>query len=342
MTSLNDDLRRGVQGSYWLIFRSWASASIALAVLSLIVYLCLSRWPRWVSSAKMIASGYGVLLLILMPLQLIFLAKLYLQEDGPGWSWAQIEQQVQAIDELASLLRLSSITAVYLAVVAVKIWQQSQLRAQAWAQEQANALAVRLELEQQRGLALRAQLEPHFVFNALSAIVALVRSDRKDVALNGIQGLSELLRYALSASERHWVLVRDELQFINEYLSLQRLRYGKRLQLSIEGASESLLNCDCPPLLLQPLVENALRHDLDCHADPSDIRLVFEHREGRVCVCISNPVHKEAAHNPGVGLGLRNIAARLQLAYGATASIQSGRVGDRFQVMIEIPEHAPE
>ena len=342
LTSLNDDLRQGVQGAYWLIFRAWAGGSFALAVLSLVLYLCLSRWPRWFSSAKMIAAGYGLMLLVLMPLQFVFLVKHFVLNDGPGWSWFGTEEQIQLVDELGSLLRLSSITAVYLAVVAIKVWQQSQARGQAWAQAQANALAVRLELEQQQGLALRAQLEPHFVFNALSAISALVRSDRKEVALTGIERLGELLRYALGASERHWVQVSEELNFIEEYLGLQHLRYGARLQLTVEGVTASVLACDCPPLLLQPLVENALRHDLDCHEEPSDIRLSFAHRDGQVRVCISNPLHAEAAHNPGAGLGLRNIAARLQLAYGDASSMQAGVNDDRFQVVIQMPDHAPD
>ncbi len=340
LTSLNDDLRDGVQGSYWLILRSWGGTSAALACLSFILYYCFSRWPRVVSSAWSVVGGYGLMLLVLLPLQLIFLTKLYVGDEGDGLTWGAIQQQILAIDEFASLLRLTSISAVYFAVAALKIWQQSQLRARAWAQAQADSLALRLELEQQRGLALRAQLEPHFVFNALNAISALVRSDNKDVALAGIHGLSELLRYALSASEQSWVRFSDELGFVQAYLALQRLRYGARLQIVIEGADELVLACECPPLLLQPLVENALRHDLDCHDDPSDIRIVLACRHGQLSICVSNPLHTEAANNPGIGLGLRNIQARLQLAYGACASMQTSADGGRFQVELRMPAHA--
>jgi len=339
LTSLNDDLRDGVQGSYWLIFLSWGSSSVVLCCLSFILYICLSRWSWVVSSARTIAYGYGLMLLVLLPLQFVFLVKLYLDEDGPGWTWSSVQQQILAIDQVASFLRFTSISAVYFAVVAIVVWQQSQLRAQAWAQAHADGLALRLELERQRGLALRAQLEPHFVFNALNAISALVRSDNKDVALTGIHGLSDLLRYALTASERNWVKLSDELDFVRDYLSLQRMRYGSRLQISIAGVSDAVVECDCPPLLLQPLVENALRHDLDCHELASDIRLSFECREAQLCICVSNPVHSEAANNPGVGLGLRNTQARLQLAYAGAATIRTGIIGGRFQVDICLPTH---
>lgn len=340
LTSLNDDLRHGVQGSFWLIMGSSARTSIALACLSLVVYLCLTRWPRWTANARAIGGGYLLLLLVCLPLQLTFLGKLYLQEDGPGLSWSSIAAQAEALDRLAPILHWTSVTAVYFAMVALKVWQQDQLRSRALAQAQAAALAARLELEQQHGLALRAQLEPHFVFNALNAISAMVRAD-KEIALAGIQGLSDLLRYALGASERHWVSMSEELAFVDDYLSLQRLRYGARMQIAIDGASGAVLDCDCPPLMLQPLVENALRHDLDCHEGASDIRLSLACRQGMLVIRISNPVHPEAAHNPGVGLGLRNIGARLQLAYGAAATLQAGVVHDRFEVSIQIPEHAP-
>jgi two-component system sensor histidine kinase AlgZ len=342
LTSLNDDLRNGVQGSYWLILESWSDSSFVLAFQSLLLYMCFTRWPRWVSSAKSIALGYGLLLLILLPLQMIFLLKLYVQEDGPGLSWMTIEHNILTIDRFASLLRFSSTSAVYFAVVVLKVWEQNQMRSRAWAQAQADSIGLRLELEQQRGLALRAQLEPHFMFNALNAISALVRSDNKAVALVGIQGLSELLRYALIASEKTWVKLSEELEFVNEYLSLQRLRYGPRLQITMEGVDDAVLTCDCPPLLLQPLVENALRHDLDCHQRASDIRLTFACRDEQLQIRISNPVHQEAASNPGVGLGLRNTEARLQLAYDGMATISAGCVDGRFEVAIRLPMHSPE
>lgn len=342
LTSLNDDLRHGVQGSYWLILRSWGGSSLVLAFQSLILYMCFTRWPRWVSSAKNIALGYGLMLLILLPMQMIFLVKLYVQEDGPGLSWMAIERHIKTIDHFASLLELSSSSAVYFAVVAVKVWQQNQLRARAMAQAQADSMSLRLELEQQRSLALRAQLEPHFMFNALNAISALVRSDNKEFALDGIHDLSELLRYALVAGEKNWVKLSEELEFIGEYLSLQRLRYGTRLQIAMEGVDETVLACDCPPLLLQPLVENSLRHDLDCHKVASDIRLVFACIDQQLTIRISNPVHKEAVNNPGVGLGLRNTAARLQLAYGTMATINTGIVEDRFEVALRLPACAPD
>jgi len=339
LTSLNEDLRHGVQGDYWLIFASSARTSLTLAVLGGVLYLIFRRWPARIASARAIGLGYLVLLLLLLPTQMLFLMKLALPQDGPGLRWSAIESQVEAIGRVAPFLHWTSLSAVYFSVVALALWQQNQARAAAWAKAQSDALALRLALEQQHGLALRAQLEPHFMFNALNAISALVRSDDKEVALEGIAGLSELLRYALAASGRDWVGIGDELAFIADYLALQRMRYGERMQVNIEGATAAVLEAECPPLLLQPLVENALRHDLDCHSSASDIRLKFERDGACLIICVSNPVHAGASHNPGVGLGLRNVAQRLQLAYGAAASIESGLVGSRFEVTLRLPLH---
>jgi len=337
LTSLNDDLRAGVQGDFWLIFLSWGRSAIALALLSYILMYALTRWPWFFSRVSHIALGYVLLLLIVLPGQLLYVGKLFTLDGPHDINWGQIEAELQVFDKLAALLRLSSISAVYFAVVAIKIWQQSQERGRAWAQERADALALRLELEQQKSLALRAQLEPHFMFNALNAISALVISDSKDVALDGIHGLSELLRYALAAGDKNWVRFSEELAFVQDYLALQRLRYGERLHIAIEGVDEQVLACDCPPLLLQPLIENALRHDLDCHEEASDILCHFECQSQTLLIRISNPLHNEAAANPGVGLGLRNTQARLQLAYGDAASLQTETSAGRFQVRISMP-----
>jgi sensor histidine kinase YesM len=340
LTSLNDDLRSDLHPDYWEIFKDWGRSATALAFLSFVVYAGFSRWPQAITSARKIVLSYGVLLLFLLPLQLIFVIKLLLTETNQSVSWDAIQTQILVIDRYSCLLRLSTITAVFFAVLIVKIWQRSQARDKAWEQERADNLSLRLQLEEQRLLALRAQLEPHFMFNALNAISALVLTDNKDNALNGISGLSELLRYALSASEKNSVKLSEELAFVHDYLALQKLRYGTRLQIKIEGVDEAISDADCLPLLLQPLVENALRHDLDCHESASDILLSFSRQDSYLLVRISNPLHMaegEESGNPGAGLGLRNTRARLHLAYGDLASLHTSVVNGRFEVELRLP-----
>jgi LytS/YehU family sensor histidine kinase len=174
------------------------------------------------------------------------------------------------------------------------------------------------------------------MFNALNAISALVRGGDSKLALVGINRLSDLLRYALAASVRDTVSVADELQFVRDYLDLQRLRYGERLQIRIEGDDDTLRQVECPPLMLQPLIENALRHDLDCHDSPSDIHLWFKRDGPDLHIGVSNPVNAQASPNPGAGLGLRNTHDRLHAANSA-ASLITGLRGGRFVAEVRLP-----
>ena len=112
--------------------------------------------------------------------------------------------------------------------------------------------------------------------------------------------------------------------------------YGDRLRVSIEGDSGAVLAADCPPLLLQPLVENALRHDLDCHDGESDITLRFSEQGGMLHIHISNSV-REVPSNPGMGMGLRNIEARLRIACGSGAGLRTARADGRFVAEINMP-----
>lgn len=338
LTSLNDDLRTGFNPDYWPIFVAWVDRAIAMGIISVVIWYGFGRWPKVYASGRNLILGFGLLLLGLLPLQLLFVFKDLLMSDSQLMSWQGVGDQLKLINYLASLLQITSVAAIYLAVAAIKLWQQNQDRRRRWEQERADMLALKLELEQQRMLALRAQLEPHFMFNALNAISALVMQDNKENALDGINGLSELLRYALTASDKNWVKFADEMQFIEDYLQLQTLRYGARLQFQCEGYDAEIAQIPCPPLMLQPLVENAIRHDLDTHHDRSDIHLHFALNEEQLHITLNNPIHHEGqSSNPGAGLGLRNIRDRLAMAYGDKASLMTKIEENRFWVVLQLP-----
>ena len=342
LTSLNDDLRGGTQGDYWIIFGEWMRSSLVLAIQSVLLYALFTWRPTWIASGKRIALAYGAMLLVLLPPQLLFLLKLYVDAEGPGLSWAALEQAVGRIDQFGSLLRFSTTTAVFFAVVGLKSWQLASARQRDAEQARADSRLLRLELAQQRALALRAQLEPHFMFNALAALSGLVREQRAESALDAIHGLGELLRYALAAGDKEWTSLESELDFVEQYLALQRLRYGSRLQLRIDGLGPELLSSDIPPLLLQPLVENALRHDLDCHTGPSDILVKFQVQADQLKIQISNPLRDAHPANAGAGLGLRTTMARIESAYQGRAGFSAERIDGRFVVDLSLPQYAVE
>lgn len=212
------------------------------------------------------------------------------------------------------------------------------------------ARRIRLEADNSklRLAALRGQLEPHFLFNSLNAISGLVRANDRGLALSALQQLSSLLRYALEASSRERVQVAEELAFVREYARLQQMRYGDRLRLKIGRGfeNEALLAEECPPFLLQPLIENAIRHDLECHDGVTEIELELFRENDELVLEVGNSRLPEAAPNPGSGLGLSQIRDRLFLLFGAAARLgarasEDPGEGRRFLVKVSWPAEWP-
>lgn len=334
------------QRSFSEILWFWVSSHLLMMVFSTCLYLIFMRYERFLSKAKGIVLAYAIMLLGFLPLELMYIAILDLLKDKPGFGLQDIISTAFNLRGFTVFLEFAWSTGTFIAVLAICTWQQARVRELALHQSMNDVLHLRLDLEQQRLDALRGQLEPHFIFNCLNAISALVRSDDKRIALTGLNRLSDLLRYALTASSKDWVRLEDEMTFIREYLELQRLRYGARLQVSITGDTANVLAGDCPPLLLQPLLENALRHDLDCHEGSSNIRMQFKLDGEELSVKVSNTVADGVAANPGLGLGLPQARARLELMYAGRASMRSGRIQDegqqRYEVEIRMPLLMPE
>lgn len=334
------------QRSFSEILWFWVSSHLLMMVFSTCLYLIFMRYERFLSKAKGIALAYAVMLLGFLPLEVMYIAILDLLKDKPGFGLQDIVSTAFNMRNFTIFLEFAWSTGTFIAVLAICTWRQARVRERALQQSMNDVLHLRLDLEQQRLDALRGQLEPHFIFNCLNAISALVRSDDKRIALTGLNRLSDLLRYALTASSRDWVSLEDEMTFIRDYLELQRLRYGARLQISITGDTADVLTVDCPPLLLQPLLENALRHDLDCHEGSSDIRMQFKLNGEELSIKVSNTISYGVAANPGLGLGLPQTRARLELMYAGRASMHSGRIQDegqqRYEVEIRMPLLMPE
>lgn len=197
-------------------------------------------------------------------------------------------------------------------------------------------LGLQLKLEAQRLHLLQSQLEPHFLFNALSAIAALVRGQRSGDALLAISRLSELLRYALRGSRSEWVDLADEFAFIEDYLALQRLRFGDRLQPQLQ-LPEALQGFQLPALLLQPLVENAIKHGVEPVAGEVTVMVRAQPSAQGVQISVANPVGAYAART-GFGIGLGNVAERLALLYRGRARLEVDAGNDCYLVRLEIPE----
>jgi hypothetical protein len=331
LQTYSDNLRIGAASHYPTLLARWfIEYAVPLMVLCAVLGTVLARWPALIELPRNVVALFIGLVLLFQPAQWLYIAWLrgYLRVTNLGDAWQLLLKML--------LVGWFSTTGTFAAMLAIHYWRQARERELTRQRTQTDMLNLRLALEEQRMLALRAQLEPHFLFNALNAISALVRGGDKTVALGGIARLSDLLRYALSTSVHASATVAGELQFARDYLDLQRLRYGERLQVHIEGESALLHQVECPPLLLQPLIENALRHDLDCHDGAGDIRLCFERHGDDMLIRVSNPVSAQESPNPGAGLGLANTRDRLRLVNPA-ASLRAGREGARFVAELRLP-----
>lgn len=331
LQTYSDNLRAGVSSHYPTLLATWFIEYAApLIVLSCGLSTLLMHRPALIERPRNVVAMFAALLLVFQPLQWTYMAWLrgYLHISSIDDAWQLLLKML--------LVGWFSTTGTFAAILAFFYWRQSKERELAWQRSQTDMLHLRLALEEQRMLALRAQLEPHFLFNALNAISALVRSGDKVLGLQGISLLSELLRYVLSAGMRNTTTVGAELRFVQDYLALQRLRYGDQLRMHIEGASTLLDQVECPPLLLQPLIENALRHNLECASGPGDIHMDFIEERDALLIRVTNPAHDNAPANPGAGLGLANTQDRLRLM-NAEASLDAGRQGDHFVAEVRLP-----
>jgi two-component system, LytTR family, sensor histidine kinase AlgZ len=183
--------------------------------------------------------------------------------------------------------------------------------------------------------ALRAQVHPHFLFNSLNSISALVSTDplraREMCVL-----LAEFFRKTLALGEKPDVTLEEELGVARTYLAIEGMRFGPRLSVE-EGVDDAARRCRVPPLLLQPLVENAIRHGIATRAEGGVLRIDARSDGRRMSISVENPFDPEAPARPGMGVGLANVRRRLLAGYGDRARVEAERGPDRFRVAISMP-----
>jgi two-component system LytT family sensor kinase len=195
------------------------------------------------------------------------------------------------------------------------------------------------ELSKAQLAALRRQMEPHFMFNALNSIAGLVRDQRNDAAVSMIVGLSEFLRRASNDSHRPQVTLAAEVEYLQRYVDIQQVRFGDRLRVSVE-ISADLLDAQVPGLLLQPLVENAIKHGIATRVVGGNIRVSGVRKEGRLHLSVYNdgPAFADDWQAHGAGVGLANLRTRLRILYGDTSDLQMKRVGtEGVEVVVMLP-----
>jgi len=187
--------------------------------------------------------------------------------------------------------------------------------------------------------ALRQQIEPHFLFNTLNAIAGLVREGKNDTAVGMIAGLSDLLRHALKDSNRQEVLLGEELEFLQKYLDIQKVRFAERLQLSVEIDREFLI-ARVPTLILQPIVENAVKHGIAKRANGGVIQISAVRSNGMLTFRVYNdgPGLPAGWDTNQSGVGISNVRTRLQSLYGNAFELtMRNRAPGGVEVSLSVP-----
>ena len=178
------------------------------------------------------------------------------------------------------------------------------------------------QLAEARLSALRAQLQPHFLFNTLNAITVLVRDRRSSLAVRMLDQLSDLLRQVLRRDQPHEIPLRDELQLVRQYLAIEQVRFSDRLR--VEFAIEpGTLDAAVPTLILQPLIENALRHGLADQIGDAIIE-IGARRDGAMLELWVRDNGRGIPPGAGSGVGLENTRERLAALYGERARLTLG------------------
>jgi two-component system, LytTR family, sensor kinase len=187
--------------------------------------------------------------------------------------------------------------------------------------------------------ALRGQLEPHFMYNTLNSIAGLVRDQKDEAAVGMIVGLSEFLRRASEDSHRSQVTLAEEVEYLQRYLDIQKARFGERLQVSMDIPAE-LLRAQVPNLLLQPLVENAIKHGIAKRVMGGAVRVTGACHDGSLCLTVYNDGPTAGTHGrtSSAGVGIGNLRTRLQILHGRQSELQLRRVdAEGVEVVVTLP-----
>lgn len=222
-----------------------------------------------------------------------------------------------------------SLTLVTLiAIVVSKLEQQEKIQEREIMMQE---LSKEAELTQ-----LRQQLQPHFLFNSLNSINALVVS-QPERAREMVQQLADFLRGTIRKDHQKWLTIEEELSYLKLYLDIEKVRFGHRLQVDFE-MEDLVKSMKIPQLLIQPLLENSIKHGL--YGTTEDVRILLRasRQNNYLQVEIENPFDPEHASPKGAGFGLSSVERRLFLLFGRKDLLITGAKGALFRVSIKIPQ----
>jgi sensor histidine kinase YesM len=221
---------------------------------------------------------------------------------------------------------------VYLMIVLIYylVSYARSLRERAQAEEKLRTLVKESELNM-----LKAQINPHFLFNSLNSISSLIISNPEE-AREMIIRLSDFLRYSLKHRENEFVPLEEEMVRMKDYLSIEKVRFGEKLNYNLHAA-EDCKSVKVPTMILQPLIENAIKHGVYESLEPVSITFSCSLKNDYLHLTLENDFDPKQPVRRGTGLGLQNVSERIRLAYDGKASLAKSTEQGVFKVVLHIP-----
>ena len=307
--------------------------TVAVFLALLLAFLCLAAWYP---CRALVIGRAGVANLLFTHLLAAFLSSalwIFLGRAGVGLL-ARSPQFSGATDRFAPLwLGLFIVGALFylLSTALHYLWfALVESREAERRQLELRVLAREAELR-----ALRAQIDPHFLFNSLNSISALTATDARAARAMTLE-LADFLRKTLDLGSKERISLDEELDLAKTYLGVERVRFGDRLRMEFD-VEEEALSCPIPPLLLQPLVENAVQHGISQLVDGGTIAIAARRSGNRLEVSIENPRDPAVRRSRGGGLGLVNVGSRLEALFDGEARISTVADGPAFRVDLAVP-----
>ena len=317
---------------------SWLEAGVlALPLAVVYAFICLGVWypcratPLRRARAGQIILTHALAAAVLTTLWL-FLAVTWasvLEQYPPFAGVSDRFPRLVLVLSIAGLLLYTLAAVLHYLIIAFEDARLAETR----------ELELRLLAREAELKALRAQIDPHFLFNTMNSIAALTTGDPQ-AAREMCLTLAEFLRESLRVGARSSIPLADELALAERYLAIELVRFGPRLRVERRVSVESAA-CDVPPLILQPLVENAVSRGIATLIDGGELRITAATADGRLAIVLENPFDPAAEPAHGAGVGLENVRARVAAAYSGAGSVTIDREAGRFRVALDLPVRQP-
>jgi Histidine kinase len=309
-----------------------ANAAFALPMALVYAFQCLTVWYPVRSLAS---DSNGAPRLVLMLTVASFAAAAVWLVVGLAWSRALEALGFAGMtDRYRAAIPLVFAIGVFLFALAALLHALFAAVERSRAAER-RALELQVHARDAELKSLKAQLDPHFLFNSLNSVAALISSDAR-AARRMCFLMAGFFRKSLGLGSRQAIPLAEEMYLAETFLAIEEVRFGERLRPAID-VSEETLTLSVPPLVLQPLVENAVHHGIAHLLEGGEVRIAARRRGGEVELAVENPCDPERPASRGAGVGLANVRARLDALFGSRAWLEVEATPDRYRVRVLLP-----